>query len=406
MKSHGSDMARREFLKGMAALGFLSVAQPRQAFAESSDALASQIPTRPFGQTGYTVSILALGGMFDIPNNQLLLRRALQMGVTYWDTADCYEGGRSEQGIGLFLATHPDVRKKIFLVTKSDARDPAGMTSLLKRSLERMQTDYIDLYFIHGLRNIKELTDDVKAWATRAKKEGKIRLFGFSTHANMAENLAAAAQLGWIDGIMFSYNFRTMHDDAMKRAVQACAAAGIGLTAMKTQGGGPVTPDRDKERNLAAHFLARGFTPEQAKLKAVWADPQIASICSQMPNLKILNANIAAAMDRINLTEADRAVLARYAEMTATTYCAGCAARCEQASGLPVNDVMRCIMYERVYGMRDWARHEFERLSPRVRRRLSKRSLAVAERFCTNGLPIRALVAEAVRKWESSSSCG
>ena len=86
----------------------------------------TEIPTRPFGATGVNVSCLSLGGMFDIPSNQLLLKQALKWGVTYWDTADCYEGGNSEIGIGEFLKKYPETRQKIFLVTKSDRRDPRG----------------------------------------------------------------------------------------------------------------------------------------------------------------------------------------------------------------------------------------------------------------------------------------
>jgi aryl-alcohol dehydrogenase-like predicted oxidoreductase len=117
--------------------------------------------------------------MFDIPSNQLLLRQAVKWGVTYWDTADCYEGGRSERGVGKFFGKYPETRKKIFLVTKSDARDPGGMTRLLNRSLERMKTDYVDLYFVHGISSIDELDDDTRAWAKKAKAEVKIKFFGF-----------------------------------------------------------------------------------------------------------------------------------------------------------------------------------------------------------------------------------
>ena len=167
-----------------------------------------------------------MGTMYDIINNQMNLKQSLERGVTYWDTADCYEGGRGEKGIGKFFASHPEARKEVFLVTKSDARDPAGMSKLLTRSMERMKTDIIDLYFIHGIDNIDELNDDIKAWAHRMKKEGKIRLFGFSTHKNMESCLMGASKLGWIDGIMFSYNFRLMKKDGMKAAVDACAAGG------------------------------------------------------------------------------------------------------------------------------------------------------------------------------------
>ena len=55
--------------------------------------------------------MLSLGGMFDIPSNQLLLKAALDWGVTYWDTADCYGGGKSETGIGQYFDRNPGARR-------------------------------------------------------------------------------------------------------------------------------------------------------------------------------------------------------------------------------------------------------------------------------------------------------
>ena len=75
------------------------------------------------------------------------------------------------------------------------------------------------------------------------KKAGKIKLFGFSTHSNMEECLAGAAKLPWVDGIMFIYNYCLMHEPRMKDAAKACYRAGIGLTAITTQGDGPVKND-------------------------------------------------------------------------------------------------------------------------------------------------------------------
>ena len=90
----------------------------------------------------------------------------------------------------------------------------------------------------------------------------------------MEECMLAAAKLGWIDGIMMSYNFRLMYSDKMKRAVAACSEAGIGLTAMQTQGGGSVRTNTEAELKLAGRFLHKGFTDRQAKLKAVWENPK------------------------------------------------------------------------------------------------------------------------------------
>jgi predicted aldo/keto reductase-like oxidoreductase len=354
------------------------------------------VPTRPFGKTGVRVSILSLGTMFDIPSNQLLLRQALKWGVTYWDTADCYEGGRSEEGVGKFFSKYPETREKIFLVTKSDSRDSGGMGRLLERSLKRMNTEYIDLYFIHGIRDIDELNNETKAWAQRAKSKGKIRFFGFSTHSNMEECLLGAAKLGWIDGIMMSYNYRIMNKPQMKEAIAACSEAGIGLTAMKTQGGWSLGSSAGAK--LVDSFVEKGFTDYQAKLKAVWTNPDIASICSQMPNLTILMSNAAAAMDKTTLSAGDLNLLHQYAQETAANYCAGCSTICETAlaEAVPVADVMRYLMYYESYGEGGRARTLFAELSPAVRERIERVDYTDAERRCPQGIDIGKKMKEAV----------
>ena len=356
-----------------------------------------KVPTRPFGKSGREVSILSLGGMFDIANNHLMLKQALRWGVTYWDTADCYQRG-SERGIGKFFKRFPETRKEVFLVTKSDRRSPAGMNKLLERSLDRLQTDYIDLYFVHAVRNIQELDDDTRQWAEKQKAEGRIRLFGFSTHSNMEDCLLAASKLDWIDGIMMTYNFRLMHSDRMRRAVDACVAAGIGLTAMKTQGGGPVQTDTEAELDLAGRFVQRGFTDAQARLKAVWENPQIASICSQMPNMSILTSNIAAAVDRLSLSASETRLLQEHASMSAASYCAGCVDLCEAAvnSAVPIGDIMRALMYCRSYGDREQAKETFAQIPPETRMQIARIDFSAAERCCPQKMEIGRLMREAV----------
>ncbi|MDP2989944.1 MAG: aldo/keto reductase [Kiritimatiellota bacterium] len=402
MTQNKQNLSRRDFLltAGTIAAGTMiggAKALAGQATEPAKAAVPVKVSTRPFGKTGVQVSCLAAGGMFDIVTNQLVLKQALNWGVTYWDTAESYTGGKSELGIGHYFEKNPEVRKQVFLVTKSPAPNPEARTKMLNGSLERMKTDSIDLYFLHGVKNPAELNDDVKAWAAQAKADKKIKFFGFSTHQNMAECLAAAAKLGWIDGIMLKYDFRLMHQDAMKAAVDACAQAGIGLTAMKTQGGGPVKVDSEAELALAGRFIQQGFTDRQARLKAVWENNLIASICSQMPNLTILGANVAAAVDRTKLSARDHELLQRYAQETCTGYCAGCTSRCEGAIShqAPIGDVMRCLMYHRDYGDRDLARAVFAALPGTTRRRMAALDYSAAERICPQGLAIGKLMREA-----------
>jgi predicted aldo/keto reductase-like oxidoreductase len=397
------NMSRRAFLKSAGVVGTGSLLAASGALAEAADETSpkkpqtTRVPTRAFGKTGVSVSSLALGGMFDIMSNHLLLKQALKWGVNYWDTADCYEGGNSEVGIGQFFQKYPDTREKIFLVTKSDNRDPEGLTKLLNRSLERLNTKYIDLYFVHGIKDISELNNDTKAWAEKAKSEGRIKFFGFSVHKNMEDCMLAASKLGWIDGIMAAYNFRIMHGEKMKSAVKACSDAGIGLTAMKTQGGGSVSVESETELEMAGRFLKQGFTDKQAKLKAVWANPNIASICSQMPNMTVLMSNVAAALDQTKLSAEDSGLLMRYAEETAAGYCAGCAQICEEAIGgkAPVCDVLRYLMYYRSYGEQDMARRLYAEIPSEVRGHLDSLDFSIAEGRCPQRLQIGRIMKEA-----------
>jgi predicted aldo/keto reductase-like oxidoreductase len=396
---------RRQFLASLAAATvagsrLLAAAEQTSAPATSASTQTLTVPRRRYGRTGVDVSILSLGGMFDIPNNQLMLKKALDWGVTYWDTADCYGNGQSELGIGMFFEKMPEARKQVFLVTKSDRRDPAGITELLNRSLERMKTDWIDLYFIHGVSSPTEITNETKAWAEKAKAEKKIRYFGFSTHKNMEELLEYAAKLGWIDGIMVKYDYRLMQTDRMRKAIDACVKAGIGITAMKTQGGGPVRTDTEEEIKIAGHFLAKGYTPGQAKLKAVWQDERVSAICSQMPNITILKENVLAAADDKKLTAEDWRVLQHHALATASSYCRGCAHLCESAQGcegVPIADVMRFMMYKTSYGDVALASEQFRALPEEVRQRLARGTFATAEKVCPQGLAISSIVREAVQ---------
>ncbi len=399
MKTEG--MTRRGFIRtvgfGGAAATALGIPGSLDAQAPAG-AQAGNMPKRKLGKTGVDVSTLCLGGMFDTINNQLLLRQALNWGITYWDTAEAYGNGLSEEGFGRFFTRYPDARKSIFLVTKFRSSPPDKLSEALDRGLKRLCTDYVDTFFIHGISDFNQMPG-VRDWAEQMKKAGKLKFFGFSTHTNMEDCLLAASKSGWIDSVMFTYNFRLMNAPKMKEAVDACAQAGIGLTCFKTQAGGQVKPDSEAEFKLLQKFLERGFTDKQAKLKAVWENPSIASICSQMPNLAYLSANVAAARDLKALSKSDFETLDRFAYETRSGYCAGCGRICQAAVGgkVPVNDVMRCLMYYRDYGDRELARDVFAGLPEEARSHLTAMDYSKAEKACPQGLAIAKLMAEASR---------
>jgi len=408
MSGKKGHFSRREFIKTAGGVGIGSALVPlsslTQAFGSSSTKSSEQmiVPRRTFGKTGVNVSILSLGGVLGI-YDQLIFRQAFKMGVTYWDTADSYARGNNEKAIGKYFARFPSDRKKVFLVTKAAPSDPKKLTEKLNASLQRMNTSYIDMYFIHYVRDVKnELTNEIKAWAEKAKTKGKIRFFGFSAHKNMENSMLAAAKLGWIDGIMVSYNYRLMVKDEMKRAVDACVKAGIGLTAMKTQAAfsanfyASIGSKTDDALKMTENFLKKGYTAEQANLKVVWENPNIASICSAMRNITILKANVAAALNKKNLSEGDKKRLDQYARQTAPCYCAGCANVCESAVDLdiPISDILRYSMYNHSYGDRDRALTLFHALPTGIKTNILKADYSIAEKYCPQKIQIGKVLKE------------
>ncbi|MFC1489142.1 aldo/keto reductase [Thermodesulfobacteriota bacterium] len=419
MSKKGKKFSRRDFFKITGAVGAGSIAASIGKLSNASNQLEPEpsmpalVPTKPFGKTGVNVSILGLGGSQDLMSKKILLRQAVQMGVTYWDTAHNYEGGNSEKAIGKYFMRYPDDRKKVFLVTKTPSSSPGEMTRNLQTSLERLKTSYVDLFFIHSVSDVNdEIDPSTKTWVEKAKGEGKIRFFGFSTHSNMDECLKDGAKLGWIDGIMTSYNYRLMHSDSMKRAVEACAKAGIGLTAMKTQASffayfyADIGKETDIGVKLNEQFMRKGFTPEQARLKAVWENPDIASICSEMPNMTILQANVAAALDKIELSHQDKRIMKQYARETASGYCAGCANSCEPMvkGNVPIRDIMRCLMYCDNYGNHEQAARLFNTIPGKTRRRLARFDYSKAEDLCPQNMPIAKIMKKALEKFAKNEA--
>ena len=413
MSKKTGKLSRRDFIKTAGAIGLGSSLLPFNALAQTSGSTAAVnsepmlVPTRPFGKTGVEVSILSLGGVLGM-SDQLMFSQAIKMGVTYWDTADSYGWGKNEKAIGKYFSRFPDDRQKVFLVTKAGSSDPEALTDKLNESLQRMHTSYIDLYFIHHVGDVKDrLTDGVKIWAEKTKAQGKIRLFGFSAHTNMENNMLAAAELGWIDGIMVSYNYRLMVKSEMKRAVDACVKAGIGLTAMKTQASfsanfySSIGSETDEAQKMTDRLLEKGYTAEQAKLRAVWENPHIASICSAMPNMTILQANVAAALNKKNLSAGDKQRLEIYARRTAPGYCAGCADICESCVGadVPISDIMRNLMYENAYGKPEMSVGYLKKIAPAVGRQLLVTDFSKAERRCPQNMPITKLMRKVSEKF-------
>ena len=172
------------------------------------------------------------------------------------------------------------------------------------------------------------------------------------------------------------------------------------MTAMKTQAAfsanfyATIGSKTDDALKMTENFLKKGYTAEQARLKVVWENPNIASICSAMPNMTILKANVAAALSKIQLSERDKKSLEQYAQKTAPGYCTGCANICESAvaGNIPISDILRCSMYHDSYGDRNKALRLFNRLSTDVKADILITDYSEAEKCCPQKIQISKVV--------------
>jgi hypothetical protein len=148
-----------------------------------------------------------------------------------------------------------------------------------------MNTDCIDFFVIHSVSDIRSIDPGTRAWAEKTKKSGKIKYFGASSHSRMQEVMTGAAESGWFDGVMVTYHYRVMHNYRMNIAIDECRKAGLAIIAMKTQAKSAwhdLGEETETARKLTDSFIEKGFTPAQAKLKAVWSNPHITGITSMI----------------------------------------------------------------------------------------------------------------------------
>ncbi|HWE39250.1 MAG TPA: aldo/keto reductase [Isosphaeraceae bacterium] len=387
--------SRRRFLKTAAATG--------AALSATSGALAvaapdeKELPQIILGKTGAKVSRLGMGTSWDVAPG--FVQEMLKNGVRYIDTAEGYSRGQAEKQTGLALE-RSGLRKEVYLVTKTNAygvgRDPAEMRNHLDKSLERLRTDHVDSFYMHGMTggNIPVLKDPAyKAAFEALKKAGKIRFAGLSCHdKRLPEVVEAAAECGWIDQIMIQYNYRTMDADVIRRAVDKASKANLGLVAMKTQGGAGSFQEQGPSPKFD-EFKGKGFNKYQAAIKAVFADERFQVVVSEMTNRDQFRDNTAAA--REPLTAKQARLLEEHRVRTAHLYCHGCGHLCETAAkGVPVATVLRYLRYYEVYGKRQEARALYQALPPEARA-LAEADLPAAQAACPHGLPVVDLITRA-----------
>lgn len=309
---------------------------------------------RTLGNTGLKVTTVGFGCM--VTSDGSVIERAADLGINYFDTARGYSGGNNERMVGAALKAK---RKNVIISTKSHGRDKASALKELETSLKELGTDYVDIWYLHGLGRASQLTDELVEAQQEAKKAGKIRFAGVSTHGGQPEVIAACIKSPKIDVILAAYNF-TMDQD-VKDAVAAAAKAGKGVVAMKVMAGGfRRAKPGDKTYNTLKKEGAM-----VAALKWVVNDTNVHTTVPSMTDMDQLDDNLKAMS--ADLTPADRQILARQLEYIAPLYCRMCGS-CDGMcpKGVPVPDVLRFLAYAEGYGQFALARERFRELPEAV----------------------------------------
>jgi len=269
------------------------------------DERAGAIPQRPLGRTGAKVSALGLGGhhlgdLKTVDDAIRLVHEAIDAGITFFDNCWEYWNGRAEDWLGRGLAGRRD---KVFLMTKvcTHGRGADLAMEMLDESLRRLQTDYLDLWQVHGVcfDNDPELAyakGGVLEALDRAKKQGKTRFVGFTGHKDPSIHLDMIRRGYPFDTVQMPLNcldatFRSFEREVLPEANKR----GIAVLGMKSMGG-------------AAGAVKSGLVTAEEMLRYAMSLPVATTICG-MDSLDVLRQNLRVARGFKPMTAANMQAL-------------------------------------------------------------------------------------------------
>jgi uncharacterized protein len=327
---------------------------------------------RPFGRTGEQVSVLGFGAMrlpfldgrrelIDVPLATEMLYYALDHGVNYVDTAFPYHGaafdgtpGKSEGFIGDALAA--GYRDKVLVATKLphwEVQSREDMDRLLNGQLERLRTDHIDCYLMHGMGDEpwkKLMGFGVVDFLDAAKADGRIRYAGFSYHDDPPAFAPVVDGYDW-DFCQIQYNFLDIEYQAGAAGLAYAAERGLAVIVMEPLKGGRLAPPVPAPIQAIWDAYPVKRSPVEWALRYVWDDPRVSLALSGMSTMEQIVENVALAEhgQAASLTAADHELIARVRDAykaRISVDCTGCryCMPCPQGIDIPlvlakVNDV-------------------------------------------------------------------
>lgn len=326
---------------------------------------------RTLGKTGLRISRLGLGGIpiqkIDAQGTKVLLRRLMQEGVNYIDTARGYTV--SEEYLGFALE---GIREHFVLATKSMARTKEAMEKDIATSLKNLRTDYIDLYQIHNpnSRDLEQVMAPGGALEAllEAKAKGKIGHIGITLHS--ADLFRQAVELSWVETIMFPYNIVETQGEEL---IAKCRETNIGFICMKPLAGGAIDDAR-------------------TALRFVVSNPNVTVVIPGMAEEKEIAQNVQAAGDVSPLSEQEQAKIAQIRASLGTNFCRRCNYCAPCTAGISISAVFLFEGYYSRYDLKDWAADRYAALEKKASDCVG---CGICEERCPYQLPIRQMLKKA-----------
>lgn len=396
---------RRSFLRfgslSLTAGLFKSAATLAQPIAPRTESVKHGVKRYvTLGRTGLQISDISFGSSRLRDGEEHLVRHALDNGVNYFDTAESYTSNSSEKVIGKALKGQRD---KVYIATKMSAGSRTSASTMMKsleESLNRLKTDYVDIFFNHAVNSVERLKNpEWFEFVEQAKKQGKIRFTGMSGHAGrLAECLDYALDEDMFDTILVATNFGedpafyekftrgfdlVARQPELPRALEKAKKKNVGVIAMKVLRGAKLNDMRP--------FEGGEITYSQAAFRWVLSNPNVDAAIISMTSKDDIDEYLGASGGLVASAH-DIELLQQYARLTDASYCRHACNDCEGACplGVGIADVLRTRMYATDYGDLPFAKSEYQQLAPNASACLSCDGQP-CQHACTHGLPIAKL---------------
>jgi predicted aldo/keto reductase-like oxidoreductase len=354
---------------------------------------------RRLGRTNLQVSVVGIGaGGLDGPEP---IARAVGKGMNYIDTSICYGG--SEKVIARALSLNKGLREQLIIATKWDAGHnwkKSEILDSLNDSLKRLGVSTIDIMQLHWLGGGHKDPDDgfnrldnaeLYLAMEEAKKSGKVRFFGATSHAGQRSRiLKHAIDKGVFDMLLVKMNVLDYEDADLPSLLAHAKAKDVGVVVMKSQPAGDRIPKGYEKSKYNIY---------QANLRWV-LEHEVASVVHSKLGTSAAYQDLAVAAVQEKLGERDRALLYHYASALSPDYCRSCGDQCVPACphGIAIPHVVQFAMYDRQYGWHERAKEHYQALP--LDQRWSETCLACTRcnDACAYGFDAAAQVREAKQR--------